>query len=53
MHHINYYFAATTKEVSTELSTFYQEENQPKILEIFTDKLLNEEKLKEYFNFLK
>ena len=53
MHNFEYQFAAKTSEVSSCLETFYQEGNQPKILEIFTDKNVNETVLKEYFNFLK
>ncbi|NVK52327.1 MAG: 2-succinyl-5-enolpyruvyl-6-hydroxy-3-cyclohexene-1-carboxylic-acid synthase [Flavobacteriaceae bacterium] len=36
-----------------ELSVFYSASNQPKVLEIFTDKEVNEKVLKEYFKFLK
>ena len=53
MHNFEYQFAAKTSEVSLSLETFYQAGNQPKILEIFTDKNVNETVLKEYFNFLK
>ena len=53
MHNFEYQFAAKTSEVSSCLETFHQEGNQPKILEIFTDKNVNETVLKEYFNFLK
>jgi 2-succinyl-5-enolpyruvyl-6-hydroxy-3-cyclohexene-1-carboxylate synthase len=53
MHNFEYCFATTTEEVSSELNTFYQQGSQPKILEIFTDKEVNEVILKEYFNFLK
>lgn len=53
MHNFEYVFAATTKEVSSTLKTFYQQGSQPKVLEIFTDKEVNEVILKEYFNFLK
>ncbi len=53
MYNFDYQFATKTSEVASVLEAFYQEGNQPKILEIFTDKAVNETVLKEYFNFLK
>lgn len=53
MHQIEYHSVTNLVDLQTALSTFYSEDNQPNILEIFTDKELNEKVLKEYFNFLK
>ncbi|MDG1039481.1 MAG: thiamine pyrophosphate-dependent enzyme, partial [Polaribacter sp.] len=53
MHQFEYCFASSTAKLTSVLTSFYQEGNQPKILEIFTDKELNEQQLTTYFNFLK
>ncbi|WP_347174659.1 2-succinyl-5-enolpyruvyl-6-hydroxy-3-cyclohexene-1-carboxylic-acid synthase [Polaribacter uvawellassae] len=53
MHQLEYISALETTKVSSALQEFYQESNAPKVLEIFTDKIINETVLKEYFNHLK
>ena len=53
MYQIEYNTAKSLEELSVVLIDFYHESNQPKLIEIFTDKEVNEKVLKEYFNFLK
>ena len=53
MHQLTYSFASNVSEVKERLSDFYAHSEQPKVLEVFTDKEVNEKVLKEYFNFLK
>ena len=53
MHQLEYSFARGLTELKIELNKFYATSDQPKILEVFTDKEVNEKVLKEYFNFLK
>jgi len=52
MHTIEYCTAKNEVELKNELNTFYQLENRPKLLEIFTPNTINDKTLKEYFNFL-
>lgn len=53
MYQLAYKSVKSLSELSIELTDFYEASNEPKILEIFTDKEINEKVLKEYFNFLK
>lgn len=53
MHQLDYHSAADLESLDRELTEFYVESNQPKLLEIFTDKEINEKVLKEYFKYLK
>ena len=53
MYKFEYVKANSLLELTSEFKSFYKASNQPKILEIFTDKEVNEKVLKEYFNFLK
>ena len=53
MHQLSYSKATTKPELKACLDRFYSDSEQPKVLEIFTDKEVNENVLKEYFNFLK
>lgn len=53
MHQLEYISVSETKEVTSVLKEFYQDSKRPKVLEIFTDKEVNEITLKEYFNYLK
>ena len=53
MYQLEYISVSETTEVSSVLKGFYQDSNAPKVLEIFTDKEINEKILKEYFNHLK
>lgn len=53
MHQLNYHSATDLESLHKELIEFYAESNQPKLLEVFTDKEINEKVLKEYFKYLK
>jgi len=53
MYHFEYQSVSDNTQLQTVLPAFYSASEQPKILEIFTDKEINEKVLKEYFNFLK
>ena len=53
MYQLDYKSVKSISELSIELTDFYEASCQPKILEVFTDKEINEKVLKEYFNFLK
>lgn len=53
MYGYNYEKANTEKELIVALNSFYQTSEAPKILEIFTPRLLNDEILLDYFTFLK
>ncbi|MBL4642066.1 MAG: hypothetical protein JKY44_00605 [Flavobacteriaceae bacterium] len=53
MHQLTYSFASNLSELKERISDFYADSEQPKVLEVFTDKEVNEKVLKEYFNFLK
>lgn len=53
MHQLTYSFASNISELKERISDFYADSEQPKVLEVFTDKEVNEKVLKEYFNFLK
>ncbi len=48
------YFSATNNtEVKSQLNTFYDRSNEPRLLEIFTPNTVNDEVLRGYFQFLK
>jgi 2-succinyl-5-enolpyruvyl-6-hydroxy-3-cyclohexene-1-carboxylate synthase len=53
MYQLEYISVSETIKVSSVLKGFYQDSNAPKVLEIFTDKEINETILKAYFNHLK
>jgi len=53
MHQLSYSSVCNVLELKERMSDFYGDSKQPKILEVFTDKEVNEKVLKEYFNFLK
>jgi len=53
MHQLTYSFASNIVELKDRISDFYGDSERPKVLEVFTDKEVNEKVLKEYFNFLK
>lgn len=53
MHQLTYSFASNISELKERINDFYADSEQPKVLEVFTDKEVNEKVLKEYFNFLK
>jgi 2-succinyl-5-enolpyruvyl-6-hydroxy-3-cyclohexene-1-carboxylate synthase len=49
----NYKSVTTIKTLENALKSFYNEDSQPKLLEIFTPKEINDEVLLNYFSFLK
>lgn len=53
MYNFNYAKASSLEQVSTCLELFYKDGNEPKLLEIFTPKNLNDEVLLNYFKFIK
>ena len=53
MYQFEYSVASTTKEVGEQLTGFYKESEQPKILEVFTPSQTNDEALLNYFKFIK
>ncbi|WP_299050519.1 2-succinyl-5-enolpyruvyl-6-hydroxy-3-cyclohexene-1-carboxylic-acid synthase [uncultured Polaribacter sp.] len=52
MYGFKYQKAYSTETVQQELQTFYQESEQPKILEIFTPSSENDQILKKYFKYI-
>lgn len=53
MYHFEYITAKDEAELQQQLSNFYEAASQPKVLEIFTPRLENDQILKAYFNNLK
>ncbi len=53
MHQLAYSSANNVAELKERIADFYGDSELPKVLEVFTDKEVNEKVLKEYFNFLK
>jgi len=53
MYGFGYNVAAEEKELASAWANFYLDSAQPKLLEIFTDRLKNDEVLLQYFQFLK
>ncbi|MBL4905391.1 MAG: 2-succinyl-5-enolpyruvyl-6-hydroxy-3-cyclohexene-1-carboxylic-acid synthase [Flavobacteriaceae bacterium] len=53
MYDFEYRSASDTNGLQNSLTSFYAASEQPKILEVFTDKDVNDKVLKEYFNFIK
>ncbi|GGG45238.1 2-succinyl-5-enolpyruvyl-6-hydroxy-3-cyclohexene-1-carboxylic-acid synthase [Bizionia arctica] len=53
MYDFDYDVAANERQLKTQLKTFFEESNQPKLLEIFTPRTLNDEVLLDYFKFIK
>ena len=53
MHGFEYQKSYSTETVAKEFATFYDESDQPKILEIFTPSAENDKVLKDYFKFIK
>ncbi|MFV0565409.1 MAG: 2-succinyl-5-enolpyruvyl-6-hydroxy-3-cyclohexene-1-carboxylate synthase [Flavobacteriaceae bacterium] len=53
MYNIKYKAASNGASLETALKTFFEESEQPKLLEIFTPRTLNDEVLLKYFEFLK
>ncbi|MDD7886177.1 2-succinyl-5-enolpyruvyl-6-hydroxy-3-cyclohexene-1-carboxylate synthase [Flavivirga sp. 57AJ16] len=52
MYGFKYKSVSDEKALKSSLHSFYREGNQPKLLEIFTPKNLNDEVLLNYFNFI-
>jgi 2-succinyl-5-enolpyruvyl-6-hydroxy-3-cyclohexene-1-carboxylate synthase len=53
MYHFEYNTAKDETELQQQLSNFYEDSSLPKVLEIFTPRLENDQILKAYFNNLK
>lgn len=53
MYGFTYLSASNANSLSEALNSFYNEHNQPKLLEIFTPKQVNDEILLNYFKFVK
>ncbi|GGH02153.1 2-succinyl-5-enolpyruvyl-6-hydroxy-3-cyclohexene-1-carboxylate synthase [Polaribacter pacificus] len=53
MHGLGYHSVSNLEGLTSVLTSFYKASSKPQVLEIFTDKLVNETVLKEYFTFLK
>ncbi|AXG71894.1 2-succinyl-5-enolpyruvyl-6-hydroxy-3- cyclohexene-1-carboxylate synthase [Kordia sp. SMS9] len=51
MYHLEYQTASDEITLRTALQTFYDESNQPKLLEVFTPRIENDGTLIEYFKF--
>ena len=52
MYGFNYYQAHDMESLETELNDLYNESDQPKLLEVFTPRTLNDDILLKYFKFL-
>jgi len=53
MYELDYATAATEKQLKNHLKTFFDESNEPKLLEIFTPRTVNDKVLLDYFKFIK
>ncbi|TBW26653.1 2-succinyl-5-enolpyruvyl-6-hydroxy-3-cyclohexene-1-carboxylic-acid synthase [Gramella sp. KN1008] len=53
LYNFEYYRADSLEEVQEQLENFFRQSQQPKLLEIFTPRKINDEVLLEYFNFMK
>ena len=53
MYRFEYSSASNMEEVEASLNNFYSEGEQPKLLEIFTPRKVNDEVLLEYFRFMR
>lgn len=51
MYHFEYHIATDEESLKTELQTFYNESEKPKILEVFTPRIDNDITLIDYFKF--
>lgn len=52
-HDVNYVSASSLEEIESQMAVFFEENDRPKLMEIFTPRELNGEVLTEYFEFLK
>ena len=53
MYGLDYSLVKDSETLETELATFFETSERPKLLEIFTPRLLNDEVLLEYFSFMR
>lgn len=53
MYNLKYENATNTEEIQHSLETFFDEADAPKLLEIFTPRIINDKVLKGYFKHLK
>jgi 2-succinyl-5-enolpyruvyl-6-hydroxy-3-cyclohexene-1-carboxylate synthase len=53
MFDFDYSTASNEKQLKTQLKSFYTESNQPKLLEIFTPRTINDQVLLDYFKYIK
>ncbi|MBW4970946.1 2-succinyl-5-enolpyruvyl-6-hydroxy-3-cyclohexene-1-carboxylic-acid synthase [Croceibacter atlanticus] len=53
MYNLKYENATSTEEIQHSLETFFDEADAPKLLEIFTPRIINDKVLKGYFKHLK
>jgi len=53
MYKLDYQKAENEEELKVQLSNFYTDSNQPKLLEVFTPRTLNDNTLLNYFQFIK
>ncbi|GAA4270129.1 2-succinyl-5-enolpyruvyl-6-hydroxy-3-cyclohexene-1-carboxylate synthase [Hyunsoonleella aestuarii] len=53
MYGFDYLKALNENELSDHLKSFYKKSKQPRLLEIFTPRVFNDEVLLDYFNFIK
>lgn len=53
MYNFKYENATSTEEIQHSLETFFDEADAPKLLEIFTPRIINDKVLKGYFKHLK
>ena len=53
MYNFEYSQTDSDKQLKLKLKTFFAESDTPKLLEIFTPRLINDEELLNYFNAIK
>ncbi|GAB5563044.1 MAG: 2-succinyl-5-enolpyruvyl-6-hydroxy-3-cyclohexene-1-carboxylic-acid synthase [Winogradskyella sp.] len=53
MYNFEYQSVSDRSDLKNALDVFYQDSNQPKILEVFTPSTINDEVLLSYFNYIK
>ena len=53
MFDFDYVTATNERQLKAQLKTFYTDSNQPKLIEIFTPRTINDQVLLDYFKFIK
>jgi len=53
LHGFDYVSAKTSEEIEEQLNGFFDISEKPKVLEIFTPRMINDDVLLEYFSFIK